>query len=143
MAWAIRKVQIEWGDCDPAGIVFNPRYFEWFDAATAGILRQGGIDKTDLVTRWNIVIPVVETRAQFLMPSKWGDEVVIASRVAGFRRSSFAVEHVLRNAAGKICVIGNETRVCSTPDNSAGGRLKSAQIPPDVVTLFGQFRGDA
>ena len=30
-----RKVRIEWGDCDPAGIIFNPRYFEIFDAATA------------------------------------------------------------------------------------------------------------
>jgi len=23
---------IEWGDCDPAGIVFYPRYFAYFDA---------------------------------------------------------------------------------------------------------------
>lgn len=27
-----RTIRIEWGDCDPAGIVFYPRYFEWFDA---------------------------------------------------------------------------------------------------------------
>ena len=32
-----RERYVEWGDCDPAGIVFNPRFFEWFDAATAGI----------------------------------------------------------------------------------------------------------
>ena len=32
-----RQRTIEWGDCDPAGIVFNPRYFEWFDAATAAL----------------------------------------------------------------------------------------------------------
>lgn len=24
-----RTIRIEWGDCDPAGIVFYPRYFEW------------------------------------------------------------------------------------------------------------------
>ena len=29
-----RTVRIEWADCDPAGIVFYPRYFEMFDAAT-------------------------------------------------------------------------------------------------------------
>ena len=27
-----RNVRIEWGQCDPAGIVFYPRYFEIFDA---------------------------------------------------------------------------------------------------------------
>jgi len=30
-----RSVTIEWGDCDPAGIVFFPRYFAMFDAGTA------------------------------------------------------------------------------------------------------------
>ena len=30
-----RTVRIEWGDCDPAGIIFYPRYFEIFDASTA------------------------------------------------------------------------------------------------------------
>jgi len=29
-----RIVRVQWGDCDPAGIVFYPRYFEWFDAST-------------------------------------------------------------------------------------------------------------
>ena len=27
-------VQLHWGDCDPAGIIFYPTYFRWFDAAT-------------------------------------------------------------------------------------------------------------
>ena len=30
-----RTVRIEWGDCDPAGIIFYPRYFEIFDGSTA------------------------------------------------------------------------------------------------------------
>ena len=29
-----RVIRVQWGDCDPAGIVFYPRYFEWFDACT-------------------------------------------------------------------------------------------------------------
>jgi acyl-CoA thioesterase FadM len=28
---------IEWGACDPARFVFNPRFIEWFDACTAGL----------------------------------------------------------------------------------------------------------
>jgi acyl-CoA thioesterase FadM len=35
MIIARRERQVEWGDCDPARIVFNPRFFEWFDAQTA------------------------------------------------------------------------------------------------------------
>ena len=33
-----RRLRIEWGDCDPAGIIFYPRYFEIFDASTAHLL---------------------------------------------------------------------------------------------------------
>ena len=30
-----RDVEIEFGDCDPAGIVYYPNYFRMFDASTA------------------------------------------------------------------------------------------------------------
>jgi 4-hydroxybenzoyl-CoA thioesterase len=29
-----RRFIIEWGHCDPAGIVFNSRFFEFFDWGT-------------------------------------------------------------------------------------------------------------
>ena len=29
-----RTLRIEWGDCDPAGIVFYLRYFAMFDIST-------------------------------------------------------------------------------------------------------------
>jgi 4-hydroxybenzoyl-CoA thioesterase len=29
-----RDVQLQWGDCDPANIVYYPRYFEMFDDPT-------------------------------------------------------------------------------------------------------------
>ena len=28
------QVTIEWGDCDPAGIVYFPNYFRYFDGST-------------------------------------------------------------------------------------------------------------
>ena len=30
-------VRIEWGDCDPAGIVFYPRYFAMFETCTTAL----------------------------------------------------------------------------------------------------------
>ena len=35
-----RRVRIEWGDCDPAGIIFYPRYFEFFDASTSALIER-------------------------------------------------------------------------------------------------------
>ena len=131
-----RERDVEWGDCDPAGIVFNPRFFEWFDAATAGIFASAGIPKADLLTRFNCAgIPLVETRARFLAPSKFGDQVVIESGIAEFGRSSFKVEHRLINK-GALCVEGFETRVWTGRDPADASRLKSQPIPAEVIALF-------
>ncbi len=35
-----RTVRIEWGDCDPAGIVFYPRYFAMFDHSTVLLIER-------------------------------------------------------------------------------------------------------
>ncbi len=31
---AVLKKKVSWGDLDPLGIVFYPRYYEWIDAAS-------------------------------------------------------------------------------------------------------------
>jgi 4-hydroxybenzoyl-CoA thioesterase len=131
-----RERDVEWGDCDPAGIVFNPRFFEWFDAATAGIFSSAGVPKAELLTRFNCAgIPLVETRARFLAPSKFGDHVVIESVIAEFGRSSFKVEHKLFNK-GALAVEGFETRVWTGRDPADPGKLKSQPIPLELIALL-------
>src|SRR5687767_12645450 len=91
-----KDIQIEWGDCDPAGIVFYPRYFAWFDACTAGHFAHAGLPKFQMLKTYDIVgFPMVDTRAKFILPSKFGDDVAVETRITEFRRSSFDVEHRL------------------------------------------------
>src|SRR5262249_5764600 len=42
-----RLVRIEWGDCDPAGIVYSPRYFAIFDASTTALIERRGAGVED------------------------------------------------------------------------------------------------
>ncbi len=130
------RVTIEWGDCDPAGIVFYPRYFAMFDAATAALFHAAlGMPKIAWVTRFGILgIPMVDTRAKFSVPSAYGDQVVIESRVIAFRRSSFDVAHRLVRSDGRLGVEGFETRVWTVKDGE--GRIRSAPIPSEVIAAF-------
>jgi len=132
-----RAVTIEWGDCDPAGIVFYPRYFAMFDASTAALFAAAlGEPKSAWVRRFGILgIPMVDTRAKFSVPSAYGDEVVIESRITAFRRSSFDVQHRLLRPDGTVGVEGFETRVWTVRDK-ATGRIGSAAIPESVVAAF-------
>jgi len=78
---------------------------------------------------------MVDTCARFIVPAKFGDDVVIESTIKEFRRSSFDVEHRL-TSGGALAVEGFETRVWAARDPSDPARIKSAPIPPEVVAQF-------
>ena len=89
---ARRERLIEWGDCDPARIVFNPRYFEWFDGCTAHVFAAAGFSKASLFERYRFAgWPLVETRAKFLRPSRFGETVLSFTDPDGMRLALIGV----------------------------------------------------
>jgi 4-hydroxybenzoyl-CoA thioesterase len=129
-----RTLRIEWGDCDPAGIVFYPRYFAMFDTSTAYLMeRAAGMSKFDYLKHYKFVgHPIVETRAIFRVPTRFGDEVSIETAVVACGRSSIKIEHRL-SKAGLLAVEGFETRVFVAHDPDDPEKLKSQPIPPDLA----------
>src|SRR5580658_8860064 len=91
------QFRIEWGHCDPAGIVFNSRFFEFFDTGTWTLFERAlGVRPPALAGTYSILgIPLVDAGARFHAPVSFGDAVELISQVSEFRRSSFDVEHRL------------------------------------------------
>jgi 4-hydroxybenzoyl-CoA thioesterase len=130
-----RTIHIEWGDCDPAGIVYYPRYFEFFDASTQELFAAAGLAKQEIMRKYRIAgIPMVDTRAQFFVPCTFGDVVEIETRISGFGRSSFSVQHKLLKG-GVLAAEGFEKRVW-TVRSAENGRMKSEPIPREVIERF-------
>src|ERR1700726_5357405 len=131
-----RDVQIQWGDCDPANIVYYPRYFEMFDDSTSIMFEAAGFSKQDIIKRYGLVgIPMVDTRAKFYIPSTHGDWIAIESRIESFKRSSFEVIHKVFKAAA-LGIEAFETRVLVGRDPHDPDRLKSAPMPEEIVARF-------
>jgi len=132
-----RQLKIEWGHCDPAGIVFNPRFFEFFDANSWLLFETAlGLKQQYLASTYGIVgIALVDARANFLKPAKFGDTIEIASQVSEFRRSSFDVEHRI-SIGGELAVEGGETRVWAARSADDPDRISAATIPKDVIARF-------
>jgi 4-hydroxybenzoyl-CoA thioesterase len=128
---------VEWGYCDPAGIVFNARFFDYFDIATWLLFEVAlGVKRSEIGTAFGIIgYPVVDANARFIAPVKFGDRIEIASNVKEFRRSSFDVEHRITNK-GTLAVEGLETRVWVGRDGEDPARLKSQPIPLHVKERF-------
>ena len=138
MLRSTRQFVVEWGHCDPAGIVFNPRFFEFFDASTWGLFEAAlGVSQHDFAAAYGIVgIALVDARGNFMKPVAFGDTVEIVSRVSEFRRASFDVEHRLINK-GDVSVEGRETRVWAVRRADDPDAIATAPIPADVIAKFG------
>ena len=131
-----REIQIEFGDCDPGGIVYFPRYFEYFDACTNALFERAGLPKREMIARYGIAgIPMVETRARFIVPSQYGDKVVVESCVSEWGRSSFSVEHKLFRG-DVLAVEGFEKRVWVVHARDRESRYKGEEIPQEVKEKF-------
>lgn len=129
-----RTVRIEWGDCDPAGIIFYPNYFRIFDASTAMLFEAAlGMTKFEMFKKLEFTgWPLVRTQARFLKPTRFGDDVEVASTIQ-FGRTSFKIEHKI-SRSGELCAECSEKRVWTVRD--AQGHLKSHPIPEAVLEKF-------
>ena len=133
----LRTIRVQWGDCDPAGIVFYPRYFEWFDASTILLFEKAtGLKKIEMLEQHGGAgLALLEARAVFKVASRYGEDLEIETEVTEFRRSSFFVRHRVMKQGG-VALEGFETRLWTVRDPADKSRLKSAPLPAAVAAAF-------
>jgi 4-hydroxybenzoyl-CoA thioesterase len=131
-----KEIHVEWGDCDPAGIVYFPRFFEYFDACTSALFEKAGFRKAEMMQHYGLLgIPMIDTRAQFYAPASFGDVVVVETRITDWGRSSFQVEHKLYKGE-LLAAEGSEKRVWTVRDAGAANGIRSEAIPQEVKDRF-------
>jgi 4-hydroxybenzoyl-CoA thioesterase len=131
-----REIHIEWGDCDPAGVVYFPRYFEYFDSSTNRLFECAGLHKAEMMKTYGIVgIPLVDARAQFLLSSTFGETVVVETCIKEWGRTSFTIQHRLYKG-DVLAVEAFEKRVWAVRSEDSSKRIKSHPIPQEVKDRF-------
>ena len=127
-------VQVRWGDADPAGIAFYPRFFEWYDIGTEALFASVGLVWADTFPRYGVVgVPILEAGSRFVAAVRYGDRVTVRTRVVWVKAKTFRVEHEL-TVGGTLCAAGFEIRAWVTRPEAPGGRLRAVPIPTEVAT---------
>ncbi|HZU12790.1 MAG TPA: thioesterase family protein [Chloroflexota bacterium] len=121
--------RVEFGEADPAGILFYPNYYRWFDQATHDLFRSLGWTIA-LHLEEGYAIPLVETGATFRGPVRYDDCVEITSAVTEVRSRSFRVQHTVRHEGHEVC-IGFEVRVWARLDER-GRAIQTEMLPRDL-----------
>ena len=132
----ILTIQISWGHCDPAKIVFYPNYFIWFDQSAHHLFDKAGANMGDLMDQYGVVgLPIVDAHAEFIYPSKYGDEIEVTSWISEWSAKTLIVTHEIHNN-GLLAVKGTEVRVWAKPHPDDPKRLQAQVIPDSIRASF-------
>ena len=127
---------VEFGDCDPAQIVYFPNFFRWVDAASRRFFIACGVPNWPETERSHGIIgtPVVNTESRFLRPATYGDQLEVETHVAEWRHKSFVMSHVIRRD-GETLVEITEVRVFARRVEGDRHRIAAVEIPPEFRAL--------
>ncbi|PRD66192.1 acyl-CoA thioesterase [Malikia granosa] len=132
----VYEVEVMFGDCDPAGIVFFPNYSKWMDGASLNFFRQCGLPPWRELqkTRGIIGTPLLEIHTRFLRPASYGDRLQIHTRITEWRNKVFIHQHVVKRGDELLCE-GTETRAFVVHPPEEPDRIKAIPIPEDIKAL--------
>jgi 4-hydroxybenzoyl-CoA thioesterase len=134
------SVQVRWGDVDAAGIVFYPRFYEWYDYGCEALFASLGFPWPEAFPRYGIVgMPILESGSRFPSPARYGDTLTIRAMVAWVKDKTFRMEYEI-SVEGRLCAAGFEVRAWVKRSTAPGEPLRAMTIPAEVAR---RLRGEA
>ena len=128
----VYEVEVMFGDCDPAGIVFFPNFCKWMDASSLNFFVQCGVPPwRELVKTTGIIgTPLVEIHTKFFKPATYGERLQVHTSVIEWRSKVLIQKHVVMRGEEVLCE-GLETRTLCVrlPGED---RIKAIPIPEDI-----------
>lgn len=126
--------KVEFGDCDPARIVWFPNFFRWIDAASRHFFIGCGVPPWHETERTMGLIgtPLVDTHAKFIKTASYGDVLQIHASIAEWRGKSFVQRY--RVARGEDVIMEcDEVRIFAA--RREDGSIRALPIPDEIRKL--------
>ena len=126
----IYEVEVMFGDCDPAGIVFFPNFCKWMDASSLNFFVQCGIPPwRELVKTEGIIgTPLLEIHTKFSVSATSGERLQIHTSIDTWGRKTITQRHVIKRGDTLICE-GTEVRALCIKHPEDASRIKAIEIP--------------
>ena len=132
----IHRVDVHFGDCDPAGIVFFPNFSRWMDQSSLAFFSACGLPPwRELVrTRGIVGTPLLEIRTRFFTPATYGQTIEVYTTIEEWAAKTFRHRHVVRRGDTVLCE-GTEVRAFVVRDAEDPERIRAIAVPEDIRAL--------
>ena len=127
----IYEVRVEFGDCDPAGIVWFPNFFRWIDAASRHFFIECGVPPWQETRQSTGLIgtPLVDTQASFSKTASYGDVLQIHTQISEWRNKSFVQTYRVMRGDDEIMRC-TEVRIFAA--DKVGGGIRAMAVPEEI-----------
>lgn len=85
-------VRVYYEDTDAQGVVYYANYFRFMERARTEWLRALGVDQKKMHREDRRIFVVVSTRAEFIVPAQYNDELIVTASLGKLTRASFDIE---------------------------------------------------
>lgn len=135
------RLQVSWGDCDPAGFVYFPRFFDKFHLAMERWFGDGlGETYERLIMGRKLGLPSAHTEADFRRPCRFGDWLEIEMRVTKLGRTSIELSYVGRvDGDSEPRLTGKTICVLMDLDPTHEGHERATPWPDDLRARIEAF----
>ena len=137
----VHTVDVTFGDCDPAGIVFFPNFSRWMDTASLSFFMQCGVPPWRELekTRGIVGTPLLEINTKFMKSATYGETLIVHTHVEEWRAKVIVQMHRITRARADggddvICE-GREVRAFVKRDAEDRDRLRAIAVPEDIRLL--------
>lgn len=123
-SWPVR---VYWEDTDAYGVVYYANYLKFLERARSEWLRSCGFEQPELIAQHRGVFVVRRVEADYLMPARFNDSLVVEARLIEQNRASLVMDQrVLR---GEELLLSARVILVWVHEKT----FKPAKIPADVL----------
>lgn len=106
METVMTELEVRWGECDPAGIVYHPVYFDWFAIARMHFLQENRISYMQEFHDKGIVLVVLDARCIFKKTLRAEDKILVEAKMDKLGKARLRMTYQVKNAQGELCAEG-------------------------------------
>lgn len=122
-------VRVYYEDTDAQGVVYYANYFRFMERARTEWLRALGVDQVGLLQDERRIFVVTQTSAEFLVPARFNDKIVVTAKLAGLSRATFDIEQNIYRGSleGELLLRGGVKAACLNADT-----LRPTRVPASI-----------
>ena len=127
------KIKVEWGDCDPYGIVFYPNFYKWMDNAQWNYFNKIDQPISKSEKEYDIIgLPLLNTQANYIDACYREDLLLIETSLIKLTKSTLKLQHIIKRKSKIVCH-GSETRIWAKRNKNT---ITSSPFPKKIRLKF-------